>query len=268
MSLPSNSNGYKKMFPFRLATTSYIYPDRIVPNVTRLAPFFDEIELVLFESGGVNNLPEASEIDGLLTLSALHEVGFNVHLPIDIFLGDEKEETRYQACSVIKKVIKRTLPLNPSLYTLHLDLRDETGQDHSDLGAWKGRIIQSIEDITELGIGQNRISIETLDYPFEWIEDIVDRFGFSICLDIGHVLIQGENLRFYLDRYLANTSIIHLHGHENGIDHLGIDRLPEPVLELIFSNLRDYNGIVSLEVFSTEDLKKSLKILEERWRKR
>lgn len=256
------------MFPFRLATTSYIYPDRIVPNVTRLAPFFDEIELVLFESGGVNNLPEASEIDGLLTLSALHEVGFNVHLPIDIFLGDEKEETRYQACSVIKKVIKRTLPLNPSLYTLHLDLRDETGQDHSDLGAWKGRIIQSIEDITELGIGQNRISIETLDYPFEWIEDIVDRFGFSICLDIGHVLIQGENLRFYLDRYLANTSIIHLHGHENGIDHLGIDRLPEPVLELIFSNLRDYNGIVSLEVFSTEDLKKSLKILEERWRKR
>jgi sugar phosphate isomerase/epimerase len=119
----------------------------------------------------------------------------------------------------------------------------------------------------ECGIEPNRISIETLGYPFEWIEDIIRRFGLSICLDIGHILMHGQDLRFYLKRYLPQASIIHLHGFQNGIDHLGIDRLHEPDLRLIFSHLRDYKGIVSIEVFSIDDLKRSLTILEERWGK-
>jgi sugar phosphate isomerase/epimerase len=34
---------------------------------------------------------------------------------------------------------------------------------------------------------------------------------------------------------------------------------------MIFSHLRDYHGIVSLEVFSIDDLKRSLTTLEEKW---
>lgn len=255
------------MFPFRLATTSYIYPDRIVPNVIRLAPYFDEIELVLFESEGENNLPEEPDICLLGEISLNGQVGFNVHLPIDIFLGNEKDETRYLACSVIKKVIRRTLSLNPSLYTLHLGLRDETGQDHADIEGWKVRITKSLENIMGEGIEPNRISIENLDYPFEWIEDIIVRFGFSICLDIGHILLYGQDLELYFDKYLNNTSVIHLHGHENGIDHLGIDRLSEENLKLILSHLYDYRGIVSLEVFALDDLQRSLRVLGERWKR-
>jgi sugar phosphate isomerase/epimerase len=235
--------------------------------VTFLGPFFDEIELVLFESKGEDNLPDETEINVLRKISLNEKVNFNIHLPIDIFLGDEKEETRWEGILVVRKVIKRTLPLNPSLYTLHLDLRNATGQDHFDIEAWKSCTIQSLEDITELGIEPNRISIETLSYPFEWIENIVDTFGFSICLDIGHILVYGQDLNRYLDKYLTNTSVIHLHGHENGVDHLGIDRLSEEKLKLIFSRLYDYKGIVSLEVFSLDDLLRSLRVLEERWKR-
>jgi len=39
-------------------------------------------------------------------------------------------------------------------------------------------------------------------------------------------------------------------------------------LKLIFSHLRNYHGIVSIEVFSIEDLKKSLVTLEEEWGRR
>jgi sugar phosphate isomerase/epimerase len=266
MSQPLLKN-YKGQFPFKVATTSYIFPDHILPNVAQLIQFFDEIELVLFESEGEDNLPEETEINVLRKISLHEKVKFNIHLPIDILLGDENEETRYKGISVIRKVMERTFPLNPSLYTLHLDLRNETGQDHSDIKAWKSRTIQSLEDIMEQGIEPNRISIETLSYPFEWIEDIVDTFGFSICLDIGHILIYGQNLRLYFDKYLANTSIIHLHGHENGVDHLGIDRLSEENLKLILPRLYDYKGIVSLEVFSIDDLQRSLIVLEERWKR-
>ncbi|MBM4306114.1 MAG: sugar phosphate isomerase/epimerase [Deltaproteobacteria bacterium] len=255
----------KRRFPFKLGTTSYIYPDRIVPNVMKLAPFFDEIELVLFESREEHNLPEEVEIDLLKEISLNQQIGFNIHLPIDIFLGDVKEETRKWACSVIKRVIERTSPLTPSLYTLHLDLRDETGKEQTDLKQWKVRLTQSLETIMGERIEPNRISIENLSYPLAWVEDMIRQFGFSICLDIGHILVNGYDLKRYFERYLSHTSIIHLHGHENGVDHLGIDRLQESTQRLICSYLKGFKGIVSIEVFSTEDLERSLVLLEERW---
>lgn len=162
-------------------------------------------------------------------------------------------------------MIERTLCLNPSLYTLHLDLRNKNGEEERDIENWRRRIIRSLEEIKEHRIDPNRISIETLGYPFEWIEEIIKQFGFSICLDIGHILIHGQDLRLYFEKYLVDTSIIHLHGVENGIDHLGIDRLPEPALMLTLFHLRNFNGIVSIEVFSIDDLKRSLITLEEKW---
>jgi sugar phosphate isomerase/epimerase len=256
---------YKKMFPFTLATTSYIYPDRIIPNVKLLAPFLDEIEWVLFESEGQDNLPDEEEIHALIDLSSQYGVGFNIHLPIDIFLGDKSEVIRSKGTSVVKRRIERTFPLNPSTYTLHLERRNKNGREEPDIETWRRRIRQSMEEIVRCEMGSNRISIETLEYPFEWVEDIVKEFGLSICLDIGHILIHGQDLRSYLEKYLTNTSIIHLHGFQDSVDHLGIDRLPESALEMIFSHLRDYHGIVSLEVFSIDDLKRSLTTLEEKW---
>ena len=262
---PLLPKSYRGRFPFRLSTTSYIYPDQIIPNVIRLAPFLDEIELVLFESEELDNYPDEAQMKDLMNLSIHQGVDFNVHLPIDIFLGDESEEVRSQGISIVKKIIERTLYLNPSTYTLHFDLRDRSGREETDIQTWRRRIIRSTEGIAECGIESNRISIETLGYPFEWIEDIIKKFGFSICLDIGHILIYGQDLPLYLKKYLPNTSIIHLHGFQNGIDHLGIDKLNGKTVDFILSHLQNYGGILSIEVFSFDDLKRSLEILEKEW---
>ncbi|MFB3887048.1 MAG: cobamide remodeling phosphodiesterase CbiR [Thermodesulfobacteriota bacterium] len=259
---------FKGLFPFKLATTSYIYPDRILPNVARLAPFLDEMELVLFESNDLDNYPDPGEIKDLKDLSLSHGVGYHVHLPIDIYLGEGTGEIRLRGVTTVKKVIERTLCLNPSFYTLHFEWRTSDGRAETDLEVWRKRLIQSVREIMKSGIESNRISIETLDYPFEWLEDIVTEFGFSICLDIGHLLISGRDLRLYLERYLPKTSIVHLHGFADGSDHLGIDRLPQETLEWILSRLRNYRSIVSIEVFSFDDLVRSLILLEEKWGKR
>jgi len=256
---------YNKMFPFRLATTSYVYPDHMIPNVAMLSPFFDEIELVLFESESQDNLLDDVQIKALMNFHLHQDVAFNIHLPIDISLGDKSEVIRSKGASVVKRRIERTLPLNPSIYTLHLERRNKNGREEPDIETWRRRIRQSMEEIVRCEMGSNRISIETLEYPFEWVEDIVKEFGLSICLDIGHILIHEQDLRSYLEKYLTNTSIIHLHGFQDSVDHLGIDRLSESALEMIFSHLRDYHGIVSLEVFSIDDLKRSLTTLEEKW---
>ena len=255
------------MFPFRLATTSYIYPDRIIPNVNVLAPFLDEVELVLFESEGQDNYPDEVELRDLMNFSLNGKVDFNVHLPVDIFLGDKDEEVRFKGVSVVEKVIGRTLCLKPSLYTLHFDIRNRNGGEETDIEAWRRRIILSAKEMTERGIETERIAIETLSYPFEWIEDIVKEFGFSICLDIGHMLIYNLDIQGYLKKYLPHTSIIHLHGVENGVDHLGIDKLHGKIVDLILSRLHRFTGILSVEVFSFGDLKNSLEVLEQRWKK-
>ena len=255
------------MFPFRLGTTSYIYPDHILPNVAKLAPFLDEIELVLFESEGQDNYPDEVELRDLMDFCLKGEVCFNVHFPIDIFLGDKDEGIRSRGISVIKKVIERTVCLKPSLYTLHFDLRDKNGQEETNIEAWRKRILRSAEEMNELGIEPERISIETLSYPFDWVEDIVRKFEFSVCLDIGHMLIYNLDIEGYLKKYLPQTSVFHFHGVKNGIDHLGIDRLDGKMVDLILSKLRSYTGILSIEVFSFGDLKKSLEVLEQRWKK-
>ncbi len=335
-------NNYRGRFPFKLATTSYIYPDEIVPNVIRLAPFFDEIELVLFESKGPDSIPDPVKIDHLIQLSKLHPLGFNIHLPLDLSLGDECDDVRTHGASITRTMIERTLPLNPSVYTLHLDfinpsapplsrngvamslrgseateaisrgirnkeiaapacrnsyltdtfdgvlrragtvssfVRDdkkgmmtrspERGEGGSlrerDIKAWQGRLARSLKEILAGGIESRQIAIETLGYPFTWVEDMVREFGLSICLDIGHILRYEYDLGYYLKTYLPGTSIIHLHGVHKGSDHLGIETLSEPDLNLILSSLRHYHGIVSIEVFSISELKSSLSVLEEKW---
>ena len=49
----------KGIFPFRLGTTSYLLPDDLLTNAEFLGPLVDDAELVLFESEGVLNLPDA-----------------------------------------------------------------------------------------------------------------------------------------------------------------------------------------------------------------
>jgi len=271
-------NHYRGRFPFKLGTTSYIFPDEIVPNVVSLAPFFDEIELVLFESEGPDSLPDPAKIGDLIKLSKLHQLGFNIHLPLDLSLGDECDDIRTHGTSLTKTVIERTLPLNPSVYTLHLDFRDphtppllKGGEggfiQEKDIEAWRRRVSLSLREILDNGIEAKRISIETLGYPFEWVADIVKQFGLSICLDIGHILIHGYGLEHYLKTYLDRTSVIHLYGVHKGSDHLGIETLSGPDLDLILSSLRHYQGIVSIEVFSIHKLISSLSVLEEKWTK-
>lgn len=254
---------HKGAFPFRLATTSYIYPDHLVPNVARLAPFFDEIELVLFESRGQDNLPDGKQIQGLRDLRLKQGIDFNIHLPIDLYLGDEDEKVRTSGLSTIKKIVETTLCLNPSVYTLHFELRNQ-----AVLEDWQRRLVQSMEEVQGWSLDSKRIAIETLGYPFEWIEEIVRHFGFSICLDIGHILISGQDLELHFEKYLSRTSIIHLHGFKDGVDHLGIDRLTNPVLNLTMDRLRNFQGTVSIEVFSLDELNRSLVTLEEAWRKK
>jgi sugar phosphate isomerase/epimerase len=254
--------------PFKLGTTSFIFPDHIIPNVKQLGLFFDEIELLVFESQPRNVLLSDNDVKELLSLSRTFDLTYNIHLPIDISLTHESSDLRQKAKDTILKVIDLFAPLAPTTHTLHLemppDVKNDIGNQNKQKN-WKDKIRQSLgvllSDLSSPGI----ISIETLDYPFSFIEALVEEFDLSVCIDAGHQIKYGHNLLETYKKHKSRTTIMHLHGVDfsgrNIKDHTSLDKLPENYLRQIRTILENFTGVVSLEVFNLENLNRSLTLL-------
>jgi sugar phosphate isomerase/epimerase len=253
----------KGRFAFRLATTSYIIPEAILPNIAFLGPHVDEIELVLFESQDLNNLPSPAEIGKLASLAEDSDLTYNVHLPADVFFGDPEPALRQAFCGTVLNFYERTLALNPTAYILHLDSRKANGEVEADGAAWHQRVHESLDNLQVQGMDLTRVVVENLEYPLDRIAPVAETFGMDLCLDIGHLLRYGHNLGQQLEAFLPRSTMVHLHGVKDGVDHLGLDHIPQPTWNIIRRALQEFRGGVSLEVFSMDDLVPSLQRIQE-----
>lgn len=252
------------MFPFKLGTTSFIYPDHYIPNVKMLGPYLDEIELLLFESKGPGTLPSRKVIDELARLADDFGLKYNVHLPTDISISDPKPAKQRHAVETMVRVMELVNPLSPSVLTLHVPYNEDSLEEHH-VKIWQNRVYGNLEKIQSSNIHQHTISIETLDYPFEIMEDIIADLKLTICLDLGHLMVYDYDIVEVFNKYSLKTPIIHLHGVDNRDDHQALDRLPDKIVESVVRILKKFNGIVSLEIFSFENLITSLELLKKRW---
>jgi sugar phosphate isomerase/epimerase len=262
---PTLPKSYKNMYPFKIGATSFIYPDNYIQNTRLLAPYLDEIELILFESSPESR-PSHDEIKTLLCLANEYDISYNIHFPLDIFLGAKDISIRHFAAETIKQIMDLTAPLSPSTFTLHL-VYDETDSEIETINNWQHRTYSCMNQLISSGINVKTISIETLNYPLEWIEHILEDFNFSICLDLGHLILYGLDMNDVFERYKNKTSIIHLHGADKHRDHEALDLLSKSDLRTIHNILKQFTGIVSIEVFSYKHLKMSLEYLEDIWNK-
>jgi len=254
---------YKGTYPFKIATTSFTYPDHMLANVEMLGPYVDEIELIFFESAPRDGLPERVEIEQLALAAQKFDLTYNIHLPLDIDPGSTDSSARNLAIKIIQKIIRLTGPLTPSTYTLHFPFHQRTPHKKA-IEAWHGRIRQSLDRLLGADIKGNHFSIETLDYPFEWLDEILTDFDLAVCIDAGHLLHHGFDVQHIFQKYANRTSIFHLHGVENDRDHVSLENVPKGYPETITEILNRFRGVVSIEVFSYQMLKTSLKCLE-RW---
>ena len=261
---PALPKSYKGMFPFKIGTTSFIYPDSYVQNVRLLAPSLDEIELILFESTP-NSLPSNHEIKELVYLSNECDLSYNIHLPLDISLGAQDSSIRHFAIETIKLVMDLTASLSPTSYTLHLPY-GEIDFENERIKRWKERTYHSMDTLYHFGFNSRIISIETLNYPIEWVEEILIDFNLSVCMDLGHLILYGLDMKNVFDRFKNRTSIIHLHGANESQDHQPLNLLSKSNLKTILEMLKQFRGIVSIEVFSYDHLNASLKYLESVWK--
>ncbi len=251
-------------FPFRLGTSSYIVPADLVTNVRYLARALDDVELVLFESDEISNLPDAEAIEELGRIARRHDLTYTVHLPLDTWLGAEGEERRRSVHKCLR-VIERTAPLHPHGYILHLHGDRRGAEPSEELPRWLDGCQRSVRELLDHGVPPDRICVETLDYPFELVEPLIGELGLSVCLDVGHLLLYGRCVESHLERLIERCRVVHLHGIRDGKDHRDIRTVPKELLSLLLNTLSQEDAgsrVLTLEVFSEDHLLRSLDVLE------
>lgn len=242
----------KPRLPFRLGSTSYVYPADILPNVQRLAPLVDDVELVLFEvDDGQNNLPSPDIIDALNSLATEHDLTYTVHLPLDLRLASGDSSPSLEKA---RRVIGCTCALTPWAYVVHLD-GAEVSSDPSTavLARWRDQAARSLDLLGQEVGDPHVLAVENLEsYTPDAFLPLLDRLPVSLCLDVGHFIKSGSDPLPYLQTYLERTRVVHLHGCQDGRDHRGLDLLPNALLidllDLLVSS--KYQGVLTLEVFT------------------
>lgn len=245
--------------PFRLGTTSYIWPDDILPNVRQLALLVDDVELVLFETDEYgSNLPDPATIAELGRIAADHDLTYTVHLPLDLRLADPGAGL-HPSLDKARRVIERTLPLNPFAYVLHLDGKAIMGApDAETLAGWQAQAAASLEQVAAWAGGARRLCVENLEnYDPASLRDVLDRVPASRCIDVGHLWLLGQDPLAHLREWQERARVIHLHGVVSR-DHQSLAAAPpgklDPVVAHFLAHLR---GVVTLEVFGLEDFESS-----------
>lgn len=247
---------------WRLGSTSYVYPADVLPNVERLAGQVEDIELVLFESDDVSNLPDATTIDHLANLAARHDFTYTVHLPIDRDLGSPDPAERRACVAQAQRIFDLVAPLRPAAYLLHLQ-GVVADAPPARVARWQADTAQALDELLAGGIAPQLLCVENLQFPFAWCEPLVARFELSVCIDTGHLWLTGADAVAHARRHLPRTRVVHLHGERDGRDHLSLAATDPDRLAAFVRTLADYRGVVTLEVFSRDETASSITCLRE-----
>ncbi|NLL37650.1 MAG: sugar phosphate isomerase/epimerase [Fretibacterium sp.] len=239
-----------------MGSTSWIVPGTLAQNLLRAALDVDDMELVLFDTPEASNIPEPSEILELRDISRDLGVTCSVHFPCEL-RPDVPESV--ERCL---RVIERMAPLEPSGWVLHLVGEQRGDPPSRDMGAWLDWIEAAAGRVARALPISRDLSVETLDYDFEWLDEAVEALDLSVCLDVGHLVRYGFPLSRTLDRLLPRTRILHLHGVKpDGTDHADLSHFEPRALMDLFERLeKGPERIVTLEVFE-EDFERSLEVL-------
>ena len=258
----------KGRFPFRLGTTSYIIPAGIEPNVRALAPWIDDVELVLFESDEVSNLPSEADVTVLADLAERHSLTYTVHLPLDTQLGSPDEATRRSSVAKCLRVIRLTAPLAPHAWIVHCHGESRGGEPADEIPAWLERLERSLGELLQAGLPPARLAVETLDYPFEMLLPLVERYDLAVCVDVGHLIIGGRDPMALVADLGSRCRVVHLHGVREGRDHVDVSALPSSMLIQLLQACSRLGGgecVVTIEVFDQTHFERSMDTLAEIW---
>jgi len=254
----------RKKYPWRLGATSFVVPADLATNVRCLIDLVDDVQLLFFESAARARLPHRLDVAGLADLAREGGLTYTVHLPTDIRLGAATAAERQAGLDEIRRLVEELAPLDPAGYDLHL--LPEPGLAEA---AWLENLDRSLA-LLAVALGGDacaRIGIENIDYPYAMVRPLVEKHGFAVCLDVGHLLRYGHDWQEALARDLPRANHVHYHGVRGGKDHGAVVKEQAPVTVRLGEYLAQsgFAGVVTLEMYALDKLNASLAELACRW---
>jgi sugar phosphate isomerase/epimerase len=243
----------KGRFPFRLGTTSYVYPADILYNVRRLAGRIDAVQLILFE-GGEGNIPTPAEISELAVIGADHGLDYIVHFPIDYRLADADEAKRRLSLQQHCRVAQLTAPL-AAAFVLH----GEASRYDRQALAWLDAAFAELRRHLPAAVP---VCLENLGYDFSLTDGLRAAHDLHACIDLGHLALNGLSPETHWQRYRNEAAVVHLHGFRDGRDHLSLRQNSAEANEALRRLLMAFEGTVILELFSFDETVASLEYLQ------
>lgn len=250
----------KKHRLWRLGATSCVLPADIMTNVRALAPLVDDVQLLFFESAAKSLLPQLLDVQALRELAEEHGLSYTVHLPADLALGAASRVERQEGIAEILRLMAQLAPLAPQSFDLHL-VREPSLPD----ATWLDNLAASLRELSAaLGEEKRLVAVENIEYPYSLVAPLVAEYGFSVCLDLGHLVHYGHDLEEGLG-LLPQVRHLHYHGVRDGRDHQALTDAEQA--RMLGKRLTEvgYDGVVTLEMYSLEKLKGSLALLDEAW---
>lgn len=250
----------KKGRLWRLGATSCVVPADIMANVRVLAPLVDDVQLLFFESAAKSRLPQPLDVQELRDIAEEHDLSYTVHLPTDLALGAAGRVERQEGIAEILRLMTQLAPLAPQSFDLHLVRESDLPE-----AAWLDNLAASLEELSgALGSEKRLVGVENIEYPFGLVAPLVAEYGFSVCLDLGHLVHYGHDLEEGL-ALLPRVHHLHYHGVQDGRDHQALTDAEQA--RMLGSRLAEagYDGVVTLEMYSLENLKASLALFDGAW---
>jgi sugar phosphate isomerase/epimerase len=252
----------------RVGTTSFIYPGSWLHNVERLAPRFDDIEILFFEAGG---FPDAEECRALARCKQQHGLSYSLHTPLEASLASADAARRRAGVDAVRRAIEAASAFAPEHYVVHVYLGDgeRDAQPPRDLEAWRERAASSLRELLAFGVAPRQLCVEALDYDFALLHPVIEALDLSIALDVGHWVRDGRDELSELQRYLPRARLLQWHGTEpGGRDHRSLRHYPLDRARALLSSLvaSQFEGVVTLEVFDPAELASSEQVLARLWR--
>ena len=258
---------------WNIGAPSMVFGADLLKNVRLLAEHVDHIEILLFHTPSLHNIPSPQEIGTLREIGEQKDVTFTVHLPDSLEIASPDRSRRKESLELARETCLRLEALDPKHYVLHIPftaptlvpvpgLYFHTGNEQ-DWDGWTKRALESLAILDE-GIGQgNKLLVENINYSPSFLEPFWEQGLSELCLDVGHLMLGQEDVMEVIKRYLHVTRAIHLHGVHGYDEHLSLSILPENLVHGWLTCLRmaSYRGLIVLEVFNPQDLEESMDLL-------
>jgi sugar phosphate isomerase/epimerase len=255
----------EKFLP-RLGATSYVVEAGLAENLLRLPGRIGEMQLVLFEADGFSNIPDEREAHELASIGRERGIAFTVHLPGIIDLASDEAPARARSFELFRRTVERTKCLEPICWVFHAvnPYNQLLCADKAE-GKYVERLAGCLSELMPLFGTPRELAVENVRPDFLVESEIIKKFDTSVCIDIGHLILFGQEIRSFLDEWLPRCRNVHLHGiDEKGCDHASLALIPEDDLAFILRRLSAEASLatVTMEVFGQRDFVSSLAAVE------